>query len=137
MGKSKHKEHNVEAKDGEIGRLKRRIRHLEHENSRLKSELRTYDKAFDKTVRFMKEKTKNLSVEDLIKGAERELTLEAIKDDKTHRFEDLKAKWQCFKCQEGVLKLIVIPGNRYFRKCSMCDNRTEVQELHEDVEGIK
>lgn len=134
MGKSKHKDYTKEEKDGEVGKLKRRIRHLEHENHRLKSELRTYEKAFNKNVRFLKEKTGSLSVEDLIKGAEREMTLEAIKEDKVHRFEDLKAKWACFDCNEGVLKMLVIPGNRYFRKCTVCEKRTEVKELTEDVD---
>ena len=43
------KGYTKEAKDGEIDKLKRRIRKLEKENKRLKSELNTYDIVF-KTI---------------------------------------------------------------------------------------
>ena len=139
MGKSKHREYNNEAKDGETGRLKRRIARLEKENSILKSQLRTYDKAFHKNIRFLKGKTDDLSLEELIKGAQEELTVNEIREDRRYRFEDLKAKWKCFQCNEGVLRILMIPGNRYFRKCTICDHRTEAQvyENIEDIEGIK
>ena len=139
MGKSKHRECNVEHKDGEIGRLKRRIARLENENSMLKSQLKTYDRAFHKNIKFLKGKTDDLSLEELIKGAQEELTVNEIKMEKQYRFEDLKAKWKCFSCNEGVLKIFIIPGNRYFRKCTMCDHRTEAQNYEniEDIEGIK
>jgi hypothetical protein len=137
LGKSKHREYNKEAKDGETSKLKRRIAHLEKENKLLKSQLRTYEAAFHKNIRFLKGKTDDLSLEELIKGAQEELTVNEIKADKQYKFEDLKAKWQCFKCNEGVLRLIIIPGNRYFRKCSMCEHRTGAQEYTENVEGIR
>lgn len=138
MGKSKHKEYNKEDKDGEIGKLKKRVRHLEKENDRLKSELRTYESAFNKSVKFLKEKTENFSLDEMIKGAQQEMTLQEIKRDKAQRFEDFKNKWQCKMCSDGVLHMFIIPGNRYFRKCNMCENRTPVKELTEDVDrGIE
>lgn len=137
MGKSKHREYNKEAKDAETGKLKRHIAHLEKENKRLKSQLRTYEAAFNKNIRFLKGKTDDLSLEELIKGAQEELTVNEIREDRKYRFEDLKEKWKCFQCNEGVLRLIIIPGNRYFRKCSICDHRTNAQEYTEEVEGIR
>jgi ribosomal protein S20 len=133
----KHKELNVEAKDGAIGKLKRHIYKLEKENAKLKSELRTYQRAFEKNITFLQEKTGDLSLEDLIEGAKEDLTLKEIKKETAYRFEDLKRKWACYKCNEGVLRLMIIPGNRYFRKCSICDNRTEAKEYTEEVEGIR
>lgn len=136
----KHKEYNTEPKDGEIARLKRHIHKIEKENAKLKSELRTYEKAFHKNITFLRQRTDDMSLEELIKGAQEELNLQQIKEDKKVRFEDLRAKWQCHKCHEGVLKLIVIPGmekGRYFRKCNNCDHRTDVQEYHEGVEGVR
>lgn len=137
-----HKSFNKEdkEKDGETKKLKAHIRKLEKEITKLKSELRTYDRAFQKNVVFLKEKTKDLSVEELIKGAEEELTLKQIKNDKVDRFSELQRKWACYDCNEGILRLIIVPGretNRYFRKCSMCEKRTEVKEYTEEVEGIK
>src|SRR5690349_6550525 len=123
MGKSK--DFPNEEKSGEVKKLKAHIRHQDKEIARLKSELRTYDRAFTKNVMFLKEKTNNLTVEELIKGAEEEMTLKEIKDDKKDRFSELQRKWKCRLCDDGILRLIIIPGlenNRYFRKCSMCSN---------------
>lgn len=139
MGKG-NRNYDNEEKSGEIARLKKRIHHLEKENTKLKSELRTYEKAFHKNIVFLKEKTNDVSLEDLIRGANAELALKDIKKEVVNNFEDLKKKWQCFQCQEGVLKMIVIPnglgGSRYFRRCSnpKCAHRTDVKEYTEEVD---
>ena len=109
-------------------------------DKKLKSELRTYDKAFNKNIVFLKEKTNDVCLEDLIKGANAELALKDIKANVIHKFEDLKKKWQCHVCTEGLMKLIIIPnglgGSRYYRNCSnpKCLNRTEVKEYTEEVD---
>lgn len=134
-----NKDFKKEPKDGEVKKLKAHIRHQDKEIARLKSELKTYDRAFQKNLVFLKEKTSDLSMEDLIKGAEEELTLKQIKDDKKDRFSEIQRKWKCHKCDDGILRLIIVPGleyNRYFRKCSMCSHRTKVQEHTNEVEGI-
>ena len=134
MGKS-----NKEAKDGEVGKLKKHIRHLVKENNLLKSQLRTYDRVFSKNVTFLKEKTRGLSLEDLIIGANNELNLEAIKNEKVNTYEDLQRKWKCFSCEVGLMKMIIIPRgdtNAYFRKCTnpKCGHRTEAKEYTEEVD---
>lgn len=136
MGKSfNHKEPKKEAKDGEVQKLKRLVRRLEQENRHLKSQLRTYERAYEKTVVFLQQKTTDFDLEELIDGANKELNLREIKEERKIKFEDMKAKWKCFKC-EGVMRLIIIPQNRYFRKCSLCDNRTDTKEYEELPEGI-
>lgn len=140
MGKGKHRIYGSEEKDATTKKYKDHIRKLENEITKLKSQLRTYDRAFTKNVMFLKEKTNDLTVEDLIAGAEKELTLKVIKDEKKDKFAEMERKWKCFQCNEGIMKLIIVPGietNRYFRKCSMCVHRTEVKEYTEDVEGLK
>ena len=135
-----NKDYKKEPKDAEVKKLKAHIRKLENDIARLKSELRTTEKAFQKNIIFLQEKTNEMSMEELIKGAEQELTLKQIKNDKTDRFTELERKWKCFGCNEGILRLVIIPGgenNRYFRKCSMCSKRTEVKTYTEEVEGIK
>lgn len=134
MGKSEK-----EPKDGEVSKLKKHIRHLEKENSQLKSQLRTYDRVFTKNVTFLKEKTRGLSLEDLIIGANAELNLEQIKEEKVNSFQDLQKKWQCFQCEVGILKMVIIPrgdGNSYFRQCSnpKCRHRTDMKEYTEAVD---
>lgn len=129
--------YDKEEKSGEIKKLKGIIKKLEHEITRLKSELRTYDRAFQKNIEFLKKGTDELSLEDLLNGAKNELNLKEIKQEKGMTLQELTDKWRCFKCPTGILKLIIVPNNRYFRKCTQCENRTEVQELTDEVEGIQ
>lgn len=135
-----NRNYDTEEKDGRLASLKKRIHHLENENKKLKSELRTYDRVFNKNITFLKEKTRGLSLEDLIQGAQEELNLEQIKSTKVHKYEDMEAKWKCFQCSVGVLKMIIIPrgdnGNSYFRRCSnpKCAHRTELKEYTEEVD---
>lgn len=139
----KHKTFNKEEKDGETAKLKRHIRHLEKENTRLKSELRTYEKVFARNITFLKQRTEDLTVEELITGAEKEFTLRQIREEKAQTYEQLQEKWRCHSCSVGVMKLIIIPRgsgtSNYFRKCNNtdCKNRTQVKEYNETVEGLK
>lgn len=133
MGK-KSKDIKKEPRDGEIKRLKAHIRKLDKEISRLKSELKTYNAAFSKNIVFLKNQTKNFSIEELIEGAKMDLTLEQINQEKQNTFKAMEERWKCWKCGEGVLKMIVVPSNRYFRKCTLCENRTEAKELTDDVD---
>lgn len=64
--------------------------------------------------------------------------------DKQYKEESVKKeakkvqeKWQCFKCQEGVLKMVIYTrrdGTYYFRKCTSCENRTPSKKHTPDVE---
>ena len=138
MGKS-NKHCEKEEKDGNTAKLKRHIHHLEKENKKLKSELRTYERVFAKNITFLKEKTRGLSLEDLISGANAELNAQQITEQKVQNFEDMQKKWKCFQCEEGLLKMIIIPrgdGNSYFRQCNnlKCKHRTELKEYTEEVD---
>jgi hypothetical protein len=140
LGKSNRQDFSADnSKDGQTAKLKRRIHHLEKENKQLKSELRSYEKALSKNITFIKEKSRGLSLEDLIAGANADLNLQQITDEKIDLFKDLKKKWECNVCNTGIMKFIVIPrgnDNYYFRKCSVpnCKNRTEAKILTDNVD---
>jgi len=125
-----------EDKSGNEKRLKGQIKRLEHEVKRLKSELRTLEVALGKNVLFLKSKTKQYTVEELIQGAQEEMNLDQIGDAKEHTFNALAERWKCWKCSIGMLKLIIVPNGRYFRKCTTkdCLQRTEVKQLEEDTD---
>lgn len=84
MGKSKHRAYEKEDKDGEVSKLKERIRKLEKENNQLKSEIRTLESAFDKTKRFLKGSMNEFSVEDAIEAAKKDKTLKEMKTQYTN-----------------------------------------------------
>lgn len=129
-----NKDFPKEPKDGNEKRLKGQIKRLEHEVKRLKSELRTLEVALGKNVMFLKTKTKQYSVEELIQGAQDEMNLEQIGEASEHTFNAIAERWKCFSCNDGVIKLIIVPGNRYLRKCSNCEYRTPVKEYTEEVD---
>jgi hypothetical protein len=131
-----NKDYYKEPKDGNEKRLKGQIKRLEHEVNRLKSELRTLEVALGKNIMFLKTKTKQYTVEELIQGAQDQMNLEQIGEDKDHTFDAITEKWKCYKCEVGLLKLIIVPGQRYFRKCTTkeCTHRTEVKTLTEEVD---
>ena len=107
----------------------------------MKSELKTFNKAFEKNITFLRTKTKNFDLQELIDGAKLDMTLEEIGEEKQFTFKEMEDKWKCFQCNNGVMKLIIVPNNRYFRKCSMsnCKNRTEIKSYQEEnkPEGIE
>lgn len=70
-----------EAKDGTIQKLRNRVKRLEKENHRLKSELNAYDQAWKKTLRFISDESKEIKLEDLINAAKEDKTLKETKKE--------------------------------------------------------
>lgn len=78
--------------------LRKKISQLEKEIIRLKGELKTLNKAFQKSAVYMSSQSKELSVEDLIKAADKNVTLEQAKVEKSEEGpEDVRErikKWR-------------------------------------------
>jgi hypothetical protein len=73
LGKPKHREYRKENENKEAT-LRKKIKELENEIRRLKSELKTLNKAFEKAAVFMSDESKLLKVEELIKAADKHQT---------------------------------------------------------------
>lgn len=142
MGK-KHLSYPEKERDSEIKRLRDALKRKEKEVIKLKSELRTLEKAFEANIKFLKGKTAKLDLQELLEGANKKQSVADIEKEKVLNFKDLEEKWRCHKCKEGVMKLIVFnrnDGKKYIRSCSnknSCKNRTEPQDWNESVEGVK
>lgn len=139
MGKGRHRAGFKEEKDGETQKLRNTIRRLQSDIKKLKSELKTYEAAFQKNITFLKGKVKDHSLHELLKAASKDQNLQELEVEKEETFEQMAKKWQCHKCNEGVMKLTVVTrqdGKWYFRKCtiSKCTNRTDLKQLTDDVE---
>ena len=125
---------NKEAKDGEIQRLRGIIRRLESDKRKLLSEVKTYEAVFQHNMRYISKKIddENLTIEDVIKAANKKQTLRQAAEEKEHTIDDMVKKWQCWKCEEGIMKLVVYEnrvGKQYFRRCNKCKKMTEPQLL--------
>lgn len=71
-----------EEKDGQAGRLNKRIRRLEKDKKELISKLRTAEAALEKNLKFLKGSTEDVTVEDLIEAAKNGDNLKELKEKK-------------------------------------------------------
>ena len=78
MGKGKHRSYPSENED-KSKQLRRKIKELENENTRLKKELQTLNVAFSKVSGYIKGNLDGISLEKVIKSARQEKTLVEIK----------------------------------------------------------
>lgn len=94
------------AKDGEVNKLKKRIKKLEGENARLKSEVNSLEEAFKNTKKFIDDETQGVSVEKMIDAAK-----------KGTRLKDVKPK-----CPECGADVKITPGPRGMGRVIVCGN---------------
>lgn len=81
MGRGKHRTYPKEENNGKEKELRKLLKEKDAEIRRLKSELKTLNKAFDKTAQYIKGNTDNVSVEKIIAGARAEKTMVEIKKE--------------------------------------------------------
>jgi DNA repair exonuclease SbcCD ATPase subunit len=107
------KQPKKEYKDGELNRLKKRIKKLEKENDRLKSELNSYEQAFKKTTKFLRDNTEEISLENLIKAAKSEKSLKEVKEESTSN--------KCPVCSADIKIMETLVGK--IITCTKCSYR--------------
>lgn len=140
MAKNKHKSYPEKERDGEVKRLRDALKRKDKEVDKLKSELKTLETAFQENIKFLKGKTARLDLQELLKGAKKNESLKEIEDNKNFTFKELEEKWKCYKCNVGIMRLIIFnrpDGKHYIRACSNksnCQNRTEAKKWHDNVE---
>jgi hypothetical protein len=112
----------TEAKDGQIEKLRNRIRKLTKQVDELKSEVRSYKSAWRDTGDFLRDHTENISLEKLVKAANGNKSLKDVQEEN-----------QCPACLGINVKLI--PTNQEGRivfLCSDCGFRKVANEKKED-----
>jgi rubrerythrin len=107
-----------------LQKLKAENKKLKRENSRLKKELSKIDL----------DRYNNL----------KELVEVQRKEDKIIHEEEkkqiLKERWECFKCGEDALRLMIfnrLDGVFYYRRCPTCGHRTKMKKYKEGIEGFR
>lgn len=115
MGR-KHRTYPAENNEKERA-LRKKIKDLEKENDRLKSELKTLNKAFSKTAAYLKGNTDHVSVEKIIEGVKAEKTLVEIQTEN-----------KCPSCEQGEIKSSRLPFGR-IQICSVaCGYRNVIKD---------
>jgi predicted nuclease with TOPRIM domain len=137
-----NKDKQKKSRDGEITRLRKAIRRLESDKRKLLSEVNTLTAAFDKNIQFLKGETDDLTISELVDAAKKEMSLKEAKDYKNQTFSEMEDKWKCYKCQTGILKIVLFTmgdNTKYFRMCSndKCKKRTLPKDWNDSVKGIR
>ena len=116
MGRGKHRTYPSDNTDKEKA-LRKKIKDQEKEITRLKSELKTLNKAFAKTAGYIKGNVDNVSVEKIIEGVKAEKTLVEIQIEN-----------KCPACEQGQIKSSRLPFGR-IEICSVgCGYRKVINE---------
>ena len=113
-----------EEKDGELQKLKTRVKRLEKENDRLKSELNSYEQAFKNTSKFLRDNTKEISLEALIKAAKEGASLKQVKDTEFKRV--------CKYCMSDNVHVSDIPTGKMIL-CRDCSKTNIEKKSEEDI----
>lgn len=100
------------------------IDRLKRENARLKRDYAKLRKQVDR-----------LNIDHERYRTLRELVHKQTQEERAAK-KDTK-DWTCHSCGKGRMKIVIlsIPGNpKYFRKCTICDNRTKSKNYTSEVE---
>lgn len=104
MGKRPNKSFDRDGKseNEKLRALQKKIKEQAKEITRLKAELKTLNAAFAKSANYMSSQSKTLKVEELIRAAEKNQTLEQAKaeyipDEKTEREREREATREKFR----------------------------------------
>lgn len=117
--KGKHKTFPVEKNNEKERALRKKIKDQEKEINRLKSELKTLNRAFEKTATYIKGNSDGISVEKIIQGVKEEKTLTEIKTSN-----------KCPSCFEGEIKSSRLP----FGRIDICSVGCGYREVTKDNE---
>lgn len=114
---TRRKQPKKEPKDGEVTKLKTRIRRLEKDNKQLKSELRSYDQVFKRMNKHIGHFTDEFSLEELIDAAK-----ETRKPEKK---SEKSVKNVCVECGSSDVFVGSLPFGK-LHSCRVCAHvRTE------------
>jgi predicted nuclease with TOPRIM domain len=120
------KEPRKEAKDGAVEKLKRRIKRLEKENDKLKSEVRTLEAYRELTDTYVGGKLDGVPVERVIQGVKKKESLRKIKVNK------VIVNDACPKCLTQLIKVPFING--VVKICNNCEYRETLKGIENETE---
>lgn len=109
-----------ETKDGQHQRLRNRIRKLEKENRKLKSEINSLEQAFKNTTKFLRDHTEHISIHDLIEAAKNGGSLKDVQQEQ-------EVKEVCPKCFSDKLVVVLAPFGKV-KSCGECKHRETIHE---------
>ena len=104
-----------EQKDGQLQRLRNRVRRLEKENRKLKSELNSLEQAFKNTTSFLRDHTQHININDLIEAAKHGKSLKTVQDDQ-------EVHLVCPKCFSENFAVVPTPFGQV-STCGECKHR--------------
>lgn len=112
-----------EEKDGNISKLKARVRRLEKDKKELISKVNTLEQVLKRNFEVLKGSVEDLSVEELIEAAKNDKTIKEAKKDAKKPVENNPE--MCPKCEQQTLKIMEIRNGKICI-CSNCSYRSKM-----------
>ena len=116
-----------------------------HNREKEWSELEKYkarEKKYKREIARLRKIVQKLQDEHEMRGSLELVDVQRKEDKQIHETEkgiELKEKYKCFKCEEGVMVLSIfrrLDGTFYYRRCHVCGNKTRMKKHNNKVEGI-
>lgn len=111
-----------------------REQRLSHENDKLKRLVSALRKQIARI-----DLERSASVRDIVNKYYEQEDMEKHAERERESLEALMREWQCAKCGDGHLEIILLNKLNelhYYRKCTCCPHRTGLQHYSKDVRGI-
>jgi rubrerythrin len=106
---------------------------LKNENKKLKRQLERLRKQLSRI-----DLEVYTNIKEAVEAQQREDVIFEKSETERNKKYLLKKQWECHKCGDDYLRLLVIQrldGDFYFRKCPACGNRTKIKPFTENVKG--
>ena len=117
-----------------------------HNKDRDWTELEKYkarEKKLKKEITRLRKIVQKLQDEHEMRGILELVEVQRKEDKQIHETEksiDIRTKWKCHKCSDGVMVLQIfnrLDGAFYYRRCHLCGNKTKMKKYDGDVQGVK
>ena len=110
-----------------VQKLKAAIRRLESDKKKLLSEVKSLEEALNANIRFLKKESEGISLDSLIKAANKKLTLKEIKEDEKVQFKEVSEI--CNKCLSPEVSITFIQNVGTLYICKKCSDRRVVRNV--------
>lgn len=111
-----------------------REQRLQYENDKLKRMVSQLRKQLARV-----DLDRSANVRDIVQKYYENEDREAFAERERESLEALQREWQCAKCGDGYLEIILLNKMNtlhYYRKCNCCPHRTKLQPYTKQVRGI-
>lgn len=128
----------------QIRSLKSKLRSRDKTISTLRSDVKTLQSSFNKSLEYIDDELAHIPIEDLVRyfARKKKGKIDEVIEDHKNKVDEQIEKWTCYQCESGYLalhKIKKVNEMYYFRACinEKCKHKTKLKKYHDGVEGVE